>query len=349
MEHDEEVERVSAKQVKVEGENSPNGSMEATFLDIHVGETGRRHSQAMLDLAIVNFICAAAIPPTIVDYTEWKRIFMITNNWYHPKSSDIVVDDHIPGQAARARELSLKYLCTQFDLTISYDGATTKKPQSVYTIHFTTPDGHCFLIEGQESSDESHTGQHIADQLLSAMDIVGRERFSRISGDSTGNTKLAWSIVYDVVTTLINMPDVCHHTSLACKDICWLPIFADVWWHCLDLLYLYAHESIYKVIKVLRTTITLFSKSTFALTMLTKQHKIDHITWGLEKIGKTQFTTICLSAIPLDRCIPAIMKLVTQGTIKIKVRWITQLLCVIFNMMIMIVTGQGRQPNVHWT
>ena len=80
MEHDEEVERVSAKQVKVEGENSPNGSMEATFLDIHVGETGRRHLQAMLDLAIVNFICAAAIPPTIVDYTEWKRIFMITNN-----------------------------------------------------------------------------------------------------------------------------------------------------------------------------------------------------------------------------------------------------------------------------
>ena len=51
MEHDEEVERVSAKRVKVEGENSPNGGMEATFLDIHVGEMGRRRLQAMLDLA----------------------------------------------------------------------------------------------------------------------------------------------------------------------------------------------------------------------------------------------------------------------------------------------------------
>lgn len=222
-------ERVSSKRIRIDGENNPSDSTTETFMDIYVGETGRKRLQAMLDLAVVNFICATAIPPTVVDYAEWKKIFTIANIRYHPKSSQIIVDDHIPGQAARARELSLKYLGTQVDLTISYDGATTKKPQSVYTIHFTTPDGRSFLIEGQEASDESHTGEHIADQLLRAMDLIGRHHFSGISGDSTGNTKLARIIVCNAVNTIINLPDICHHTSLACKDICRLPIFADVW------------------------------------------------------------------------------------------------------------------------
>lgn len=199
-----------------------------SFLDIYVGDTGRKLLQAKIDIAIINLICAAAIAPTIVDYHEWKKIFELANNKYHPWSSTTLVDDHIPGQAAHARQLTLKYLATEYHLTISYDGMTTRKPQSAYTIHFTTPDGRSFLIDGQEASDESHTGEHIAKQLLRTMDLIGREHFSGITGDSTGNTKLARQIVCDEVKTLINMPDVCHHTSLACKDICRLPMFAEV-------------------------------------------------------------------------------------------------------------------------
>jgi hypothetical protein len=143
-------------------------------------------------------------------------------------SSTVLVDDHIPGEAAWVCKLTLDYLNTQFDLTVSYDGATTKKPQSVYTISSTTADGHSFLIEGNEASDESHTGEHIARILLNAMDLIGCLRFSGISGDSTGNMKVGHRIVCHVVTTVINMPDVCHHTSLGCKDIGCLPMFTDV-------------------------------------------------------------------------------------------------------------------------
>jgi len=95
-------------------------------LDILVGETGRKHLQAQLNLAIINLICAACLPPTLVDYAEWKKLFTIANTRYHPMSSTTLVDDHIPGQAARVRKMTIEYLKTQFDLTVSYDGATTK-------------------------------------------------------------------------------------------------------------------------------------------------------------------------------------------------------------------------------
>ena len=157
-----------------------------------------------------------------------EKIFTIANTWYNPMSCTTLVDDHIPGEAAWVCKLTLNYLKTQFDLTVSYDSATIKQPQSIYTVSFTTADGHSFLIKGNEASDAFHTGEHITGILLAAMDLVSCLHFSGISGDSTSNTKVGHRIVCHVVTTVINLPDVCHHTSIRCKDISHLPIFANV-------------------------------------------------------------------------------------------------------------------------
>jgi hypothetical protein len=132
-------------------------------VDVIAGDAGRKLLQTKLDLAIVHLICAAALPPTVVNYVQWKNIFRIANTRYNSPSSTKFADDLIPGEAARVCKTILDFLRTQTNLTISYDGATIKKPQSV---HFTTPDGHSFLVEGQEASDESHSGQHICELLL---------------------------------------------------------------------------------------------------------------------------------------------------------------------------------------
>ncbi|KAH7905604.1 ribonuclease H-like domain-containing protein [Hygrophoropsis aurantiaca] len=168
----------------------PPSSMEVGF-----AAHGRKQLQKKLDFAITKLICAASLPPTIANYAEWKEVFAIANSAYNPPCGSTIAETHIPGEAARVRKLSITYLKTQFDLTISYDGGTTKFPQSVYTVHFTTPDGRSFLIEGEESTETSHTGEHICGMLLNAMDLVGRERFSGISSDSTGNTRLARELV----------------------------------------------------------------------------------------------------------------------------------------------------------
>lgn len=112
---------------------------------------------------------------------------------------------------------------------------------------------------------------------------------------------------------LINMPDICHHTSLAIKDICRLPVLEDVC--CISTFHfrsifniLFSHQ----VIKSLRLVVSYFSHSTFLTTHLTRIRKQLKISRAIEKIGKMGFGTLCLSSMAVDQCIPAI-KVLTKN------------------------------------
>jgi hypothetical protein len=178
-----------------------------------------------MNLAIVKLFCAAALPPHIADYQEWKDMLMIANQAYHPASCSTIADSHIPKEAARVRDLVIKL---NFNLTVSFDGGGTKRQQAVYTIHFTTPDGRSFLIRGEECSDESHTGEFIAQMVLKAIDLVGQNHFAGVTSDNTGNTRVARQILCAEIKTLIQVPDICHHLNLLCKDITQLSMFSTV-------------------------------------------------------------------------------------------------------------------------
>lgn len=81
-------------------------------LEVDCSKVGHEYLKARLDLAIVKLICAAAIPPTLVDYIEWKEIFLIANKAYCPSCGTLIADKHIPGEAARVRKLSIEFLKT---------------------------------------------------------------------------------------------------------------------------------------------------------------------------------------------------------------------------------------------
>ncbi|KAG2344902.1 hypothetical protein BDR05DRAFT_998906 [Suillus weaverae] len=287
----QDVESTTASVVGVVVEHSKSR------LEVECNKVGREYLKAWLDLAIVKLICAAAIPPTLVDYVEWKEIFLIANKAYHPSSGNLIADKHIPGEAAHVRILSIEFLKTRFNLTISYDGSTMKRPQSAYMVHFTTPDGCSFLIEGEESSDTSHTGEHIAHMLLNAMDLVSCFCFSGIASDNTSNTRVARQLVFQAVKTVIPMSDACHHLNLVFKDIAKLPMFKDM-------------------ISQLRSLVTYFCKLTQAYDALECVRLQKGITRGIEEIGKTRFATICAAAISVQHCLPALRELVDTGPIK---------------------------------
>ena len=52
-------------------------------------------------------------------------------------------------------------------LSLSFDGATIRHSQSIYTVHVTLPvTRQAHLIEANEASGKSHTGAHIKEILL---------------------------------------------------------------------------------------------------------------------------------------------------------------------------------------
>ncbi|KAF8214639.1 hypothetical protein K438DRAFT_1705900 [Mycena galopus ATCC 62051] len=130
------------------------------------------------------------------------------------------------------------------------------------------------------------------------MDLIGRDRFSSMGSDSTGNTKLAREPAQIEVPTVLIVPDPNHHLSLTIKDICRIDYFQD---------------SIGKM----RSTITYFSHSTYSATHLKALRVILEINKGLEAIGKTRFGTLYWAGYALLRCIPGISELIETGIIDV--------------------------------
>ncbi|KAG2337516.1 hypothetical protein BDR05DRAFT_842673, partial [Suillus weaverae] len=146
-------------------------------------------------------------------------------------------------------------------------------------------------------SDESHTGEFLAQMVLRAIDLVGRNHFAGVTSDNTGNTRVARRLLCAEIKTLIQVPDICHHLNLLCKDLIQLSMFSFM-------------------IKNLRSIITYFRKSHAATDALNKARKSLDIGRGLEGIGKTRFATVCILAISLKCCFPALCQIVDSCRVK---------------------------------
>lgn len=118
------------------------------------------------NLLVVNLLCDAAVAPSLID----KKSFRAFADHLEP-GNDIAVattfsTNYIPAEAANVTVQSLAHLKQCDNLTISYDGGTTRGQQSIYTVHVTTPEREAHLIAGDESSGFSHTGEHIKKVLM---------------------------------------------------------------------------------------------------------------------------------------------------------------------------------------
>ncbi|KAF8060837.1 ribonuclease H-like domain-containing protein [Lyophyllum atratum] len=266
--------------------------------DEFFGMRGRKEIHNALDFAILKLVCVARFAPAIVDLDEWKDIYKISTPSYTPASRTRLVDNHIMSEQERVRALVIDYLQTQDHLTVTFDGGDTLGGDTFYTVHVTTPTRQVFLIEGQECTRESHTGEWIANLVMRVIHPIGPQRFIAMSSDDTGNTQLARAIMEAAMCNLLNLPDPMHHLSNTLKEIAALPYFKVV-------------------IKRVRGTIKYFKQSKPAKAKLKDRRVEQGLGPGLESIGKTRFATLTWSAESLRRCLPAIRDLVTSGEVDI--------------------------------
>ncbi|KAL5536596.1 hypothetical protein ACEPAF_419 [Sanghuangporus sanghuang] len=239
---------------------------------------GRTELNKKINFAVIKFLCACAIPPTVIDSKEWKEVLASSSGGqYQTVSSKFFVNALIPREAAHIHNRQIEILQKSNNLTISFDGGTTAALQSVYTVHVTTPDRRSYLVEGNEASAQSHTGEHLFRVLDQILTTIGPTRFKGITSDNTGNTSLARVKVRDAYPWILILPDPCHRLSLLCKDIAKFDYFRST-------------------IKNLQRTITYFSNSSAATTKLTRKRNELGIPRGIEKIGKTRFGTLFFAA-----------------------------------------------------
>ncbi|THU97974.1 hypothetical protein K435DRAFT_587640, partial [Dendrothele bispora CBS 962.96] len=118
---------------------------------------------------------------------------------------------------------------------------------------------------------------------------IGFERFCAACSDSTGNTLLARHLLVEIYPNIFSLADICHHLDNTNKDLVKISFFD-------------------KTVKVIRGTISSFTKSHAGKSALQKAREELRIGAGLQAIGKTWFVTIILSALSVQRNIPAIKR-----------------------------------------
>ena len=199
---------------------------------------------------MLTWICVSGTPPYRVDLPQWKTLWLHANPLYTPASSSKLVDYHLPQEAAKIHAIQISELQQEDNLSLTFDGNTTRLPQSVYTIHVITPKRREYLFEGNEASDTSHTADHLwgvvkgvrillnheFDDLTSyqVMVSIGPQHFNSVCSDNTGNTRKSRSNGQDEFRWLLNMPDPCHRGSNLIRDIMKLPHFKPVRSLCKD-------------------------------------------------------------------------------------------------------------------
>jgi hypothetical protein len=216
--------------------------------DKFFGVGGRKRIHNQLDLAVVRLFCTSRLPPNLADTREWKNLLKITCPSYSPASRTKLNDVHIQSEAARIQELQYEILKNERYISISFDGGSIRSGESVYTVHATTQDGRVMLLEGQECTRVSHTGEWIADLVIrvrlhvspsmSTFSLtcghiqvvyrIGPERVICFSADNTGNTRVSRTILHDRLPHTLNLPDPEHHLNNTWKDIASLPFFEPV-------------------------------------------------------------------------------------------------------------------------
>ncbi|VDB89447.1 unnamed protein product [Peniophora sp. CBMAI 1063] len=270
-----------------------------TSIEPHSRAAKAKLYNSTLTLDILKLITVQSLPFILCDTEEWKTfVGDATHQQFTPPSSNQVRETLVPSEAAHVTLKNIEKLQKIKNLTLTFDGATSNRQDSIYTVHVMTPSRRVYLMKGHSTSAESHTGEHLAEMLVELIRSIGPQNFSAITSDDTGNTRVARKRVQEEFPWILSLPDCCHRLHNTSKDIGKLPAFR-------------------KTISTSKRVVAFFSKSTFAKTAFKRTQKRHKIRRGFVKSSKTRFAGIAHTVDSVKRCMPAVQELVGGGVVTI--------------------------------
>lgn len=124
--------------------------------------SGRRKERHLeMDRATVILFCIAGLPTYLISRPEFTNLMRVADPYYNLPTRDTLEYKLIPSEQAYVKNKQMEYLKQQDDLTMSYDGGTSRGKEAFWTVHVSTKADEVFLVDGQEATSESHTAEWI--------------------------------------------------------------------------------------------------------------------------------------------------------------------------------------------
>ncbi|KEP46915.1 DUF659 family protein [Rhizoctonia solani 123E] len=291
----EEIQRRSAS-LSLASKVQQQGAGDTTSVSLLTTEEIRQKEERV-NHALLKWLCDRLIPPSAVDCLRWREFVAALDDNVSTASGSTISDNFITTEAAYIRKESVGLLSKSNNLTLSYDGGTTRGHESVYTVHATVPSTrYAYLLDGSEASGVSHTAEHLCRVLNKHLQEIGPERFSCIVSDNAGNTRAARALIEKEYPWIIPLQDACHHQSNTAKDIGQLPHFQSC-------------------TSKMRSIATHFHTSTFAARHLSALCLIHGVSESIVAVGNTRFVSYYYAARSVLNCLPLILQLISSGVL----------------------------------
>lgn len=132
-------------------------------------QAGREKLNEKVNLIIVKLICVNGLVLRILDSDEWEELMNALNPKYKVTGLDKFKRQYILNEVQHVWKKVLEILCGLKNLTVSFDGNTIRKQQSVYSMHVSKRaiegETNSYFVRDIQHSDLHHDADWVADQI----------------------------------------------------------------------------------------------------------------------------------------------------------------------------------------
>ncbi|KAF8605490.1 hypothetical protein BDV93DRAFT_543533 [Ceratobasidium sp. AG-I] len=187
-----------------------------TMLTNMVGQAGRDKLKVKGDAEFTLLFCETGMPFRLWDLPRWRSSLEAISPAYKPPTASDLADGLIPKQAAHVRMVQLGFLKTQKNITLSFDGGSTRR-ETFTSVSAIAPGGRTILLKLCEGTGDSHTGNYYKGILSKWVRKIGPARIIAIVSDNAGNACLGRELAVAEFKNIYNLADVCHklHSLIA--------------------------------------------------------------------------------------------------------------------------------------
>ncbi|EXX68066.1 hypothetical protein RirG_108450 [Rhizophagus irregularis DAOM 197198w] len=172
-----------------------------------------------IDCSLLKAWVMAGIPFEVVENPFVLDLFKNLNPAYIPPSRTTLSGRLLNEEISRVNKKVTSELEIADSLTLTLDGWTSKRNESLYNYVITTSDRKEYLVALRNYSMESHTGEFLASEISDIVEKIGLDKFTADVTDNASNCRVARRIIEEKYGHIWDIRYAAHAINLIAADL----------------------------------------------------------------------------------------------------------------------------------
>ncbi|CAI6369789.1 unnamed protein product [Macrosiphum euphorbiae] len=179
-----------------------------------------------IDVLLARAVYATAAPLSLVDNYYWTEFFKALRPAYKPPTRHLVSNKLLDDEFSKVKEHTTICIADSDALGVMCDGWTNIRNESIINFVVTTPKP--IFYKSLPTGVDRHTGEHIAEQIISVIEDIGPRKVFGVVTDNAKNMKKAWTLITEKYPHITSYGCVAHGLNLLINDIIKINSLTDI-------------------------------------------------------------------------------------------------------------------------